>query len=170
MNELPIMPIRAKYADETTKGVNIDEAIESIIDDVDTLETTVAGKTDITAVQSLIEGGTVSNAKPIYYHPIVFYKSGTLFLSAIILNNSPTAITSWSEFVALVRSWGLTTARINLSGGYNNVGSALIAVSFDITASSITLNGMAGDGTFPSITITDQFDDAILFDGVNKIN
>lgn len=38
MNELPVMPIRAKYADETTNGVNIDDAI-------DTLETTVGDST-----------------------------------------------------------------------------------------------------------------------------
>ena len=38
MNELPIMPIRAKYADETTKGVNIDSALEEAAGDTSALE------------------------------------------------------------------------------------------------------------------------------------
>ena len=41
MNELPVMPIRAKYADETTKGVNIDTALETSATDITALETTV---------------------------------------------------------------------------------------------------------------------------------
>ena len=38
MNELPVMPIRVKYADETTKGVNIDSALETAAGDTSALD------------------------------------------------------------------------------------------------------------------------------------
>ena len=42
MNHFPITPIRAKYADETTKGVNIDEALKAQADAIATLQETGA--------------------------------------------------------------------------------------------------------------------------------
>ena len=55
-------------------------------------------------VQALVEGGTLDNAKPLYYHPIYAIDAtvGVIF-SCVIINNSPTAY-EWETFKAFLES------------------------------------------------------------------
>lgn len=103
MNELPVMPIRAKYADETKSGVDIDSALESqhtelgnIEDRVDTLETTVGDSSsglvkdvaDNTAAIAAIVPGT-----KLYKHSIRLTISSNIY-DLVYFNFDPTSRSS----------------------------------------------------------------------------
>lgn len=49
-------------------------------------------------IKSVIESGTVDNAKPIYWHGIDMYKAGETSLQGHILNNLATPIDSVAKF------------------------------------------------------------------------
>ena len=208
MNEFPITPIRAKYADETTKGVNIDEALEGAAGDIDTVEgrvetlentvgnaegglvkdvadlqTSVAEKTTLAAVQALIEGGTVSNAKPIYYHPIVLYGKSDGghrgdAISLVALSNSNEAFTL-STFLQWIETNHITYLAPASGSIYYN-GNRYIVAWIDIGYSDNTINQLlfrghgvnTGDVYLEQIVVSvaDVQSDYSLGDGVNKIN
>ena len=218
MNQLPIMPVRVKYAEETSNGQNIDAALQEITGDVSELETTVgdstaglvkkvsdlettvgdtsaglvkdvddleiavAGKTDIASVQALIEGGTISNAKPLYFHPISIIKRGdsiVYYLGFIILDNSPTAytFTTFKTFIdSLYTAYG--TTRMLATGYYDDVDSVnrhcgAVSILAKTGANELQfLMGNKDDGVRTKMGTWDEiFDTPTEFtDGVNKIN
>ena len=65
-------------------------------------------------IKTLIESGTIENAKPIYFHPVRFSIVGSLGSqpvrvvngSVVILNNSPDAFDSFDKFRAYLYNGG----------------------------------------------------------------
>ena len=121
-------------------------------------------------IKSEVESGTLSNAKPIYCHPITIAALtediGAWYLTFLIFNNSATPFTK-ETFVAFVRS--LDDAIFLCSGNYR--GLQVYSIQKDlVNANCVTLN------VYDSSTIVAQldgrdFNDYTLFsDGVNKIN
>ena len=137
-------------------------------------------------VKSLVEGGTLDNAKPLYYHPLALFCRGTgdetpFALSFTILNNSPTPFTTltfiqWVKDLldSIIESGG-GHVNLNTDGGYGNIVScAYIYVGkagdeYQCIPVGFDKNGDYAEGTPTSI---DELFDGIdgFTDGVNKIN
>ena len=72
-------------------------------------------------VEELVEGGTLDNAKPIYWHGIeIVNTSGgqVIQMNVVLLLNDDTPINSISKFINKILSFG-TNAFINIDGFYN---------------------------------------------------
>ena len=131
-------------------------------------------------VQTLVEGGTLENAKPIYYHPVAIYGVSEqdyagLSLSLVILNNSATPFDSLSQLITWARTNGITYLCPASGSAYS--GTKRMVVSWiDIAEEYITLRGhyvdddnseylrsiYVADTNFSVISVADT--------GVNKIN
>ena len=125
-------------------------------------------------VEALVEGGTLDNAKPIYWHGLEMLNSGSsnlTYFTCHILNNDPTPITSWAEVEAIIRS---TTARFTLEahGKIDISGTSRDLLSIFKRANETKINVVyMGDTKWQSI---DEFNFGnvigYVYDGVNKIN
>ena len=121
-------------------------------------------------IKEQVEGGTLENAKPIYYHPI--YISGidyTLRLTAAILDNNPTPYTL-ATFKAKVQELCDADAIINANGLFMLEGVCYNIFIISKTGPSYAIYGAdyQGNRTYIdllSISAINSFDD-----GVNKIN
>ena len=129
-------------------------------------------------VQALVEGGTLDNAKPIYYHPIYFAdQNWNAIMCVTILDNNPTAYTK-STFIAKVEELCDAGALIQvLQGGIRkqntdnydmplliekNAGSPSGYRFFVITSNDFDL-------TYDFEAVMDEVSTNFV-DGVNKIN
>ena len=138
-------------------------------------------------IKALVEGGTLSNAKPLYYHPIIIDsalspESGepAFSFSLAILNNDPTPFT-FASFIAWVENLvdeSEDDAIINTSGFYNNgLGTEVTSVSYLLCAEDKSWRirgGTTGQAKITNITVS-KSDFASLpvqlfSDAVNKIN
>ena len=119
-----------EFAHKTTNGTVIEDALKALQE----------GKTTIDEVKALIEGGTVSNAKPIYWHTINFARGGenytfTFVGHMIIINNSPTPITL-TDFINLLKTPGFVGLVINgkcnptASGNLENLTGTLLRIVY----------------------------------------
>lgn len=119
-------------------------------------------------VKSLVEGGTLDNAKPLYFHPIVLVQSSpAVGLSFIIIDNNPEPYDTFAKFKE--KCFGIATAiegtaRFPCSGVVSN----RHACSMDATSTKLLVYGFV-DSSYGSTDITD-FTISSVFDGVNKIN
>ena len=134
-------------------------------------------------VQSLVEGGTLSNAKPIYCHPIRIFNTSSenprkYRLTCLIFNNSPTAFTrqTFKQFLDNLYTQVGTNINIMVCGGYNDGTNLLVSASYLLVSStSYTIVGMDKD-CIPNSTGWQSWDtlfpeaQTTLEDGVNKIN
>ncbi|MBO7694164.1 MAG: hypothetical protein J6T10_16215 [Methanobrevibacter sp.] len=122
-------------------------------------------------VKKLVESGTLENAKPLYYHPVIMVKQTgdlTLSISLIIINNDKTAFTSWDTLKNWVESNGI--ANLNACGEINT-GDYKINLSH-IYYNGTTYRGFGIDiltGVYTGIDITNAVLDTFV-DSVNKVN
>ena len=135
-------------------------------------------------VKSLVEGGTLENAKPIYFHPIsIIKRTGDIQynLGFTILNNTPTAFTftTFKQFIDNLYTQIGGVVRMICTGYYDNGDSddrksGAVSVLAKVTESNIQL--LLGDRNSNSNYISvstwaDLFGEPAEFtDGVNKIN
>ena len=128
-------------------------------------------------VKALVEGGTLSNAKPIYCHPItidVEDASSNLHIAMLIFDNSNQEYNTFSKLVAKLNS--IFTLNINavfpITGAiYWKSGSALhIAQKVAKSGDTIYFYTCRPDGTQGSFNISTYISEATIYDGVNKIN
>ena len=128
-------------------------------------------------VESLVEGGTLDNAKPIYWHTIKLIRSGVEGLSSyliylIILNNNPNAMTD-SEVQNAIKTEGFVAiphnSRLSTDAGATKFIYDITRVAYKDNA-TFYVDYYDSDGSliteytlgFSSSTINDL--------GVNKIN
>ena len=120
-----------------------------------------------------IKGGTLDNAKPLYFHPIVIWSTTLkLVMSCFIINNSPTPFTS-ETLIETLRTWG---GRLLVTGTYKDGDDNVWHLSYVAPQSEgrLHLQGTY-DGTPKSTASCPRFDnmnfsDAAFIDNVNKIN
>ena len=124
----------------------------------------------------LVEGGTLDNAKPIYYHPIYFQWVVSSQLRIVcqcsILDNNPTAYTILT-FKTKVKSLMDNGAIINCNGALREDGTSNFATLFMMikAGSSYNLQGFRGTDSQIVVSLDDITSAGLLFiDGVNKIN
>ena len=97
-----------------------------------------------TETTALVEGGTLDNAKPIYWHTIKFQRGGTGETSSysrllgymIVLNNSEDALTL-SDFQGLINTPGFKAVLINgkaSSAGDSNLENLSLATTINDVA------------------------------------
>ena len=128
-------------------------------------------------VQALVEGGTLENAKPIYYHPIycvigiegVYNK---LVFQCAILDNNPTAYTNASLFTK-IKSLTHAGAIININGYYkdvNDVYNDVMVIYEEAGVNTIDYFNPNATNSFNFDTLLENATDISVVDGVNKIN
>ena len=126
-------------------------------------------------VQTLVESGTLDNAKPIYYHPILidgYYNNANTLpvrVNLVILDNSSTAYTESTGMAKLKELMDLG-ALINVNGyfSYTENQFAFLDTLYKV-GSEYRLSGARATSTIAfdidvELTITN------FVDGVNKIN
>ena len=127
-------------------------------------------------VKSLVEGGTLENAKPVYCHPVELYKTATGTLCCLIFNNSSEQIDTWEKLKTAIHNFGGTqynrlvcTGSLKDGDGNLIIGSEIIE---DVSSQSFALYGMQADGTSRLETplVITGYNWTSLTDGVNKIN
>ena len=131
-------------------------------------------------VKSLVEGGTLNNAKPLYYHAIECYQySGRNLLyqlTFVIIDNSPTLYT-WTRF----KEWLLsipTAVLVNTNGFYNYNSEGIVNMAglfHPKDTESIYITGNDKDCTYISISksfteLDSIFGTGEFFDRCNKLN
>lgn len=124
-------------------------------------------------IQALVEGGTLENAKPLYFHPIVVNDSvNKVSIALIIIDNVSTPYNTWSKVKAKMLSIAHEindTARFPATGSFYSDTSLKVNRNIDAkTDDTLVLYGQDPSGDNASTTITSLT--AEVFDGVNKIN
>ena len=122
-------------------------------------------------VKALVEGGTLENAKPIYYHGVELYNNVTGDLvECHILSNSPTQFTRTS-----LQQWleGITGEVRVMASGHVKVGNKYkpLIMLFKATNNALRLyytNEDTGNAYSSVTSLTDAFTQ--ITDAVNKIN
>lgn len=129
-------------------------------------------------VETLIEGGTLDNAKPIYCHPVnIGYKDDDheFMVTMLIFNNSETAFTfeSFNQWIAnLVQE--ITNVRI-LTSGYVIISGTTYPASLlfaNATARQLIVSPAGVSSILDSFSIAEweALTPSYFNDGVNKIN
>ena len=128
-------------------------------------------------VKALVEGGTLENAKPIYYHPIycVIGVEGTynkLVFQCAILDNNSTAYTN-TTLIQKLKDLMDVGAIINVNGYYkdsnNEYADVMVLYKSGASYTSDTFKPTA-TGTFSFSQLLEEATDISVVDGVNKIN
>ena len=122
-------------------------------------------------VKSLVEGGTLNNAKPIYYHGLEMFKYDSDVIYGHILNNDATPINTWEKFLSWITSFS-TLIVFQCEGTIYVSGTQYDVLSIFKRANENTINVMYkkenGYGILDSIDLSNNF--SAINDGVNKIN
>jgi len=157
-----------------------------VIDDVYGYKLTVTDEDAVTVsevtddiksiVEDLVEGGTLDNAKPIFFHPIRIESSSSKFrLVGTILNNSNAALTGedTTNLLTFIRNviteQSLTKFDFLVSGGLIVDNTSVNPYLIRVTSSTAILAYMKSDGTSANIDF-EAVSDAYVVDEVNKIN
>lgn len=156
--------MRKMYSKNQIKSISNEVVEEQLLED---------GEID-TAVKSLITGGTLENAKPIYCHPLELYSDYNFILTALVFNNSNTAIDTWAKLKEVIHNFGSETYnRLLVSGGIQVGGVVYIASEIieDVAQSKFFVNAVnASDGSISTSTIEITNASMSVVDGLNKIN
>ena len=125
-------------------------------------------------ITTLVEGGTLDNAKPLYFHPITVTQTNKASFNAIIIDNNPEAYNTWDKFKAKMLSIASAieaTARFPITGAYvTSASKIMICGNIDaLTTNSLRIFGLSVEGESIYEDITNLIP-ASVFDGVNKIN
>ena len=133
-------------------------------------------------VTSLVEGGQLDNAKPIYCHPITITHTEDAVqeatLTCLIFNNSPTPFTknTFADWIDALYEQVGATIRILISGGYVSNSKLSIGAYMGKSASNpYFITGNFIDGSGESLLRFASKNDFTTYissfnDGVNKIN
>ena len=124
-------------------------------------------------VQALVEGGTLENAKPIYFHGLDLYKGYDVSVTAHVLNSSSDPINTLAKFIAWAES---IPADVNIQCNGNvkindvNKQCFLLIKSHNDGSPTwiIRYRDDTGSNQETNVDLNDYFD--YVFDGVNKIN
>lgn len=133
----------------------------------------VYNSTDVQSidVEGLIEGGTISNAKPIYYHPVYVEVNNSEYTTRLmfnILDNNPTPYTV-STFLQKLKDLMDGYAKINIDGFIKTETYGTCFAFLGIkTGGSYRIFAVNSSGTQYSWVIDDII--TAVDDGVNKIN
>lgn len=126
-------------------------------------------------VESLITGGTLSNAKPIYWHSLDIYKGGSTLLRGVILNNTNTPISGMSSLIAWLESIGDVDLIVN--GGYTDpqleFHSNVVSIRHTANSDYVTFYYVVSTGGYSSVSVskTDLLAQEInVSDRSNRIN
>lgn len=132
-------------------------------------------------VKSLVEGGTLDNAKPLYFHPITLGNTSdsantySLSWTMIIIDNNSEPYNTWQKvkekMLAVANAIG-DTARFLVNGGLSNNDKSVVVICNNIDArtdSTLRLYGLDTGRERYSLDIT-SISIAECYDGVNKIN
>ena len=131
-------------------------------------------------VKALVEGGTLSNAKPLYYHGIEVYKYEssvlTYQLTFVIIDNSPTLYT-WTRFKEWLSSIPADVF-VNANGFFNVDSAGIVNMSgmyHPKDTQTIHITGNDKDCTYISIEKSYTDLDSIIgtgefHDRCNKLN
>ena len=120
-------------------------------------------------VETLVEGGTLDNAKPIYCHPISFTSINGTYTNTraclLLFNNDSTPFTKTS-FLALFPDFN---GRILLNGFICVSGTRYLCAYIGATSEAVVIND---NNVVSSISLTTMFGDSdvTLTDNVNRIN
>ena len=125
-------------------------------------------------VKALIEGGTIENAKPLYFHPISIIITGTNigYFTLFIINNSSTAFTG-STLINYIKN---TSGRYLVNGAYKTSSYYLSPSYVSTSENAIYLIGVDNQGDIHAssqnvIDFESIIASANIFnDNVNKIN
>lgn len=129
------------------------------------------------ATKEDIEGGTLENAKPLYFHPITIVLAGQYAITMIIINNQSEAFTKTTLIQYL--SAETTRGRYMLNGSYYTSGedgfylspSYVIYRNNDLYLYGIDSNGVTHSNAVNQIYFSNVLNNATTFeDEVNKIN
>ena len=137
-----------------------------------------------TRIKALVEGGTLENAKPIYYHPIIIQsdlapEDTGFVISLAIINNDPTPFTfesliAWAEALEAEIADDVC---LNASGYYKSGVYEVTSISYLLITSdkSWRIRGGMYDTLKPVNISLNKATFAALpvqtfYDGVNKIN
>ena len=128
-------------------------------------------------VKKLVEGGTLDNAKPIYCHPISIdddTSDNKVHLALLIFDNSNEEYNTLEKLTAkLNKIFALNSSAIfPITGAlYYDSGSALhVAQKIAKTGNEIIINTARPNGTQGTFTFVSELTNALIYDGVNKIN
>ena len=127
-------------------------------------------------IKEQVEGGTLSNAKPIYCHPInIGY--GSWFITMLIFNNDPTPFTfqTFTNWLLELKQ-KVSIVRI-MTSGYTIIDNTYYPASY-LSAFATDTIGIICEPTLmgnpKSVTYTEaewnNITPTIFVDGVNKIN
>ena len=123
-----------------------------------------------------ITGGTIENAKPIYFHPINVVNTVSFYLGFIILNNDSTQLDTKDKLLSVMRAIQAelgegNTARFPATGSFTLSSKQYIAYSIEVPNQTLVkiYGRSVEDGTSNSIEIQNLTFNA-TYDGVNKIN
>lgn len=98
--------LKAKYNRIANDPSQLEMFKNDQIDAMSVLQEVAEGKTTINEVKALIEGGTVANAKPIYWHGLTLFSAGGIIAFAHVLKNTSTplatvtALKAWFESIS----------------------------------------------------------------------
>ena len=157
----------------------VGDSDSGLVKDVSDLQTTVAGKTDLVSVQSLIEGGTVSNAKPVYCHPISIDGTSTghseIHVSLLIFDNVNTQYNTADKLATKLNGIFSVApdAVFPITGGLYYIPNTAVHIAQKIIRDNgdniiKTVRPDGTQGNFNLALYSDQ--DVTIVDGVNKIN
>lgn len=111
-------------------------------------------------VNSLISENKIDHVKPLYWHGLDIYKSGTNSLQAHILNSNNTAINTLAKLFAWVEGLGVNQVDLSVNGAFVVSGTAYTAymLRFIITSGEIVKIGVyyVGDSRYLSIDYTKE--------------
>lgn len=122
-------------------------------------------------IRKLIESGEISNAKPIYYHPIYFTQTleGSLVrASFVIFDNDETPYT-WDTFLAKIKSLMDDGAFIQVNGFFEKSGGVYNLFVGLKESSNYVCYGNDYQGARETLNL-DNVTISTFYDGVNKIN
>ena len=124
--------------------------------------------------KEVIESGAVSNAKPIYCHPIEIYKSNVCNITCLIFNNTNDKINTYDKLKQAIHNFGGTVYnRLHASGGFYTGEKTLIVselVEFITQDNKFKLVGLYTDGDVEDSGLDITSETFNIVDDVNKIN
>lgn len=123
-------------------------------------------------IEDLVEGGTLDNAKPIYYHPITIRNTALGYISMLILDNQSEAYTK-TTFKSKIANFDRICP---LSGAVFGIDNKVLICAYAFKQSNKHyILGLYTDGSYEdttTVSIEDILDvgTTSFSDGVNKVN
>ena len=126
-------------------------------------------------ITALVEGGTLENAKPLYFHPVILLDStNTAGFSMIIVDNNPEPYDTWAKLKAKLTAIAVAsgeTSRFPVAGSFVKDEVQVIARNIDVsTLGAITVYGYDVNASAQRYATITNYVFSNMFDNVIKIN